>query len=174
MTAFRASSRHMPSPPAAPDADTAVAPVPIAQLPPSRPVVDELLRTTFPADPSWGTAVRRLVVERLAALLPHPERLDDAATATGELFANAVRHASRGPDDTVTVAIECTEHTLRVLVADRSPVPPRPRPADEVAESGRGLAIVSALTDGWGTAPPEPGAPGKRVWFAIGRRGAAP
>ncbi|MFG2793186.1 ATP-binding protein [Streptomyces sp. NPDC048419] len=174
MTAFRASSRHTPSPPPAPDENNAVARVPTAPLRPPRPVAGELLRSTFPADPSWGAAVRRLVTERLAALVPHPERLDDAATATGELFANAVRHASRGPGDTVTVAIECTEHTLRVLVADRSPVPPRPRPADEVAESGRGLAIVSALTDGWGTAPPEPGTPGKRVWFAIGRRGATP
>ncbi|MFR0355581.1 ATP-binding protein [Streptomyces sediminimaris] len=160
----------MPSPPPAQDGDTAVTRVPTAQLRPPRPVVGELLRSTFPADPAWATAVRHLVTERLAALMPHPERLDDAATATGELFANAVRHASRGPGDTVTVAVECTEHTLRVFVADRSPEPPRPRPADEAAESGRGLAIVSALADSWGTAPPEPGTPGKRVWFAIGRR----
>ncbi|WP_406440380.1 ATP-binding protein [Streptomyces sp. NBC_01613] len=134
--------------------------------------VNELLRSTFPADPCWAVVVRRTVTERLADLLPHPEQVDDAAMATGELFANAVRHASRGPRDTVAVTIECTERVLRVIVADRSPV--LPRAVDEVAESGRGLAIVAALTDGWGTAPPDPGIPGKKVWFTIGRRGAAP
>jgi len=135
--------------------------------------VNELLRSTFPADASCAGAVRRAVTERLAALLPHPEQIDNAAMATGELFANAVRHAGRGPGDTVTVAVECTAHSLRVIVADGSPVPPRARTTDEATESGRGLAIVSALTDGWGTAPPEPGTAGKRVWFTMKRQGAA-
>ncbi|MCX4885593.1 ATP-binding protein [Streptomyces sp. NBC_00847] len=183
MTASRAQ-RHAPSPSPAHDEDRTVADLPTGHVllakagaklagtdvPTS---ANEVLRSTFPADPSWAAAVRRTVTERLAELLPHSEQLDDAAMATGELFANAVRHASRGPGDTVAVVIECTEHTLRVVVSDRSPVLPRPRAVDEAAESGRGLAIVSALTDGWGTAPPEPGTPGKRVWFTIKRLGAA-
>jgi anti-sigma regulatory factor (Ser/Thr protein kinase) len=190
------AQRHTPSHPVARDEDgpligrAALQPRPLpsgqAHLSPSgqarplpggqprpRAATTELLRSTYPADPSCAAAVRRAVTERLAALLPHREQLDNAAMATDELFANAVSHASSGPQDTVTVAVECSEHTLRVIVADRSPALPRPRPADEIAESGRGLAIVAALTDDWGTAPPEPGRPGKRVWFTI-RRGATP
>jgi anti-sigma regulatory factor (Ser/Thr protein kinase) len=171
------AQRHSPSLSPAHDRDDPIAREPAGQarsvkaVRAAKAAADELLRSTYPADPSWAAAVRRAVTERLAKLLPHREQLDNAATATGELFANAVRHASSGPGDTVTVAIECTDHALRVIVADRSPVLPRPRPMDEVAESGRGLAIVAALTDDWGTAPPEPGAPGKRVWFTIRRRG---
>jgi len=173
MTASRAQ-RQAPSLSPAHDGDGAIAHVPAGRARLARATVDELLHSTFPADPSFSAAVRRAVTRRLVDLLPHPEQLDDAATATGELFANAVRHASRGPGDTVTVAIECTERVLRVIVADRSPVLPRPRTVDEAAESGRGLAIVAALADSWGTAPPEPGTPGKKVWFTIGRPGAAP
>jgi hypothetical protein len=44
---------------------------------------------------------------------------------------------------------------------------PRPRTPDETAESGRGLAIVSALVDDWGTAPADPHTTGKKVWFTL-------
>ncbi|MFD0319076.1 ATP-binding protein [Streptomyces flavalbus] len=125
------------------------------------------LRSTVPARPAWATAVRRTVIEHLAELRLSPDLLDNAVLMADELFANAVRHASHGPDDTVTLTIDTSERTLRVSVADRSPVPPRSRTASDTAESGRGLAIVSALADDWGVAPPEPGAPGKRVWFTL-------
>lgn len=168
MTAFRAQ-RRAPSSLRVHDGDGTFAPRAAVRARTARPAANELLRWTFPADPSWAAAVRHTVTDRLATVLPHPEQIDNAALATGELFANAVRHAGHGPGDTITVAVECTEHVLRVIVADRSPLPPRPQPTDDCAESGRGLAIVSALTNGWGTAPPEPGSPGKRVWFTMAR-----
>ncbi|WP_018568514.1 ATP-binding protein [Streptomyces sp. PsTaAH-124] len=131
------------------------------------------LRSTVPADPSWASAVRRLVTQHLARLRLTADQCDSAVLATDELFANAVSHASSGPRDTVTLTIERTARTLRVTVADRSPLLPRRRAADAADESGRGLAIVAALADDWGLAPPEPGNRGKRVWFTLCLRGAA-
>ncbi|MGW0825408.1 ATP-binding protein [Streptomyces sp. NPDC002845] len=93
--------------------------------------------------------------------------VDDAVLATGELFANAVRHASTDPADTVAVTLEFCGRELRVTLADSSPVLPLPRVPDAGTESGRGLSIVAALADDWGTAPPEPGDTGKRVWFSL-------
>ncbi|MFF9126876.1 ATP-binding protein [Streptomyces sp. NPDC014889] len=129
------------------------------------------IRSTVPADPSWAAAVRRLVAGQLARLPLSADQRDGAVLATDELFANAVKHARTDPDDTVTVTVEGSAHTLRVTVADSSPVLPRPRPAEATAESGRGLAIVAALADDWGMSPPEPGSPGKRVWFTLRHQG---
>ncbi|MBC2868418.1 ATP-binding protein [Streptomyces mexicanus] len=130
------------------------------------------LRSTVPADPSWASAVRRLVTAHLAGLRLPADQCDSAVLATDELFANAVKHASTDPRDTVTLTVEWSGCTLRVTVADSSPVLPRRRAADAAAESGRGLAIVAAIADDWGMAPPEPGRRGKRVWFTLRGRSA--
>ncbi|MER6983971.1 ATP-binding protein, partial [Streptomyces carpinensis] len=94
------------------------------------------LRTTVPADPSRASAVRRLVTEHLAGLRVPDDQCDSAVLAADELFANAVKHASTDPADTVTLTIEWSAEALRVTVADRSPVLPRGRTADTDAESG--------------------------------------
>ncbi|WP_230396115.1 ATP-binding protein [Streptomyces blattellae] len=125
------------------------------------------LRSTVPAQPSRAADVRRMVTDQLRRLRLSPDHLDNAVLATDELFANAVQHARTGPGDMVTLTIESTEHELRVTLADRSPLLPRLRTADRAEESGRGLAIVAAVSDDWGVAPPEPGSPGKRVWFTL-------
>ncbi|MEU3252350.1 ATP-binding protein [Streptomyces sp. NPDC006997] len=174
MTAFT-TRRHGPSPAPAGVEDGTATGASAQRTPAAEPAAagEEVhLHSTVPARPSWATAVRRTVSEHLADLRLHPELLDNAVLMADELFANAVRHAGHGPDDTVTISIDATEHTLRVSVADGSPVPPRSRSASETAESGRGLAIVSALADDWGVAPPDPGTPGKKVWFALERPGA--
>ncbi len=134
------------------------------------PAPPRVLRSVLAALPSRAGAVRRLVAEQLAYSGLSDERLDDAVVAADELFANAVRHGSAGPGDTVTVTVERTPHEVRVHVADGSAELPRRRCADVGEESGRGLAIVAALTDDWGVAPPEPGGTGKRVWFSLGIR----
>jgi hypothetical protein len=58
-----------------------------------------------------------------------------------------------------------------VTVADRSSALPRPRDPGGAEESGRGLAIVAALTDDWGVALADPGTTGKKVWFTLALRG---
>lgn len=137
-------------------------------IPLSRPL---LFTTTVPAHPSYSSRVRRMVTAHLN-LWRLPALLDDAVLATAELFANAVRHTAGAPQDQVTVTLECSGDELRVTVADPSPLLPEPCTPDADAESGRGLAIVAALADAWGTAAAEPGCRGKKVWFTISAEGA--
>jgi hypothetical protein len=47
-------------------------------------------------------------------------------------------------------------------VADPSPRPPEPKEPDYLAESGRGLHVISALSDRWGSTVPTDA--GKVVW----------
>ncbi|WP_105973118.1 ATP-binding protein [Streptomyces geranii] len=129
----------------------------------SRP---RLFQVAVPACPSCAAWVRRTVAANLTFWqLSH--LLDDAVLATDELFANAVRHTGTSAADSIGVVLEHTEHELRVTLSDPSPLLPRPRTPGTAAESGRGLAIVAALADDWGTAPPDPGTPGKKVWFSL-------
>ncbi|MER5901838.1 ATP-binding protein [Streptomyces mirabilis] len=158
MTASRAHRRG-PSP--SPRHDATV-------LPRTHP---SLVRTTVPAQPTRAAGVRDMVAEHLTPLRLPSECLDNAVLATDELFANAVRHGSPGPRDTITVTLEHIGHELRVTVADRSSALPRPRDPGGAEESGRGLAIVAALTDDWGIAPADPGTTGKKVWFTLALRG---
>ncbi|MEV0224542.1 ATP-binding protein [Streptomyces sp. NPDC050704] len=147
--------------------------VPAAPVTPAAVAVSQprVLRTVVPAEPWRASGVRRMIAERLAPLRLSSEQLDNAVLATDELFTNAVEHGSPDPGDTVTVTVECTAHEVCVTVTDRSPRLPRCRTAGVAEESGRGLAIVAALTDDWGTAPPHPGEVGKRVWFTLEVRG---
>ncbi|WP_221350688.1 ATP-binding protein [Streptomyces beigongshangae] len=180
MTAFRAD-RRPPSPSLAdatdPDAPSVpvwtaesartVAVTPAAPAPPAPANGPRVFRAVVPAQPSRASGVRRMVAGQLAHCPLSEELLDNAVLATDELFANAVRHGSRGPADTVTISVEYTGHGVRVTIADRSTELPRHCTAGTAEESGRGLAIVAVLTDDWGVLPPEPGERGKRVWFSL-------
>lgn len=85
---------------------------------------------------------------------------DDAELALTELVANVVRHV---PGRRCSVLILRRPEGLRVEVADADPRTPHPvHGGDELAEGGRGLLLLEAVTDRWGTAPQ--GA-GKTVWF---------
>ncbi|MFD9411965.1 ATP-binding protein [Streptomyces sp. NPDC059989] len=89
-----------------------------------------------------------------------PELADGAELALTELVANVVRHV---PGRHCTVLILRRPEGLRVEVVDRSPDLPRPsREGDALAEGGRGLLLVEAVTDRWGTLPIPTG---KTVWF---------
>lgn len=146
-------------------------PTPVSSVDPVTHVMPvseaHLLRTTVPAHPSRAAGVRAMLAEHLTHLRLPPECRDNAVLATDELFTNAVKHGSPDRGDIITVTIEYTGRELRVTVADSSPDLPHPRTADGAEESGRGLAIVAALAHDWGTAPPDPGEPGKKVWFAL-------
>jgi serine phosphatase RsbU (regulator of sigma subunit)/PAS domain-containing protein len=99
----------------------------------------------LPEDPQAAGAARRHVRDQLAAW-----RLEELTMTTelvvSELVANVVRHA-RGP------------YRLRLLrsqslvceVFDGSLTTPRPRRASWSDEGGRGLQLIAALCDRWGT-----------------------
>lgn len=77
-----------------------------------------------------------------------------------ELATNAVIHA-RTPFE---VSVGRTEDCVRVSVADANSAAPVLRDATSDDTSGRGLQIVSALADEWGTDLQHDGT---RIWFKV-------
>jgi anti-sigma regulatory factor (Ser/Thr protein kinase) len=94
-------------------------------------------------------------------------RLDNVAnaaeTVASELLTNAVRAtAATAPDALVALYLAYADHRLFILVWDCCPDLPAHREHDADAETGRGLEIIQALADQWGTAVPVSG--GKVTW----------
>jgi anti-sigma regulatory factor (Ser/Thr protein kinase) len=81
-----------------------------------------------------------------------------------ELMTNGIA-AARAIEPISPVRLWLLADTTRILILvwDASPYPPTPAHADEYAESGRGLLLVQALSQRWGSYPtPQMG--GKAVW----------
>jgi anti-sigma regulatory factor (Ser/Thr protein kinase) len=77
--------------------------------------------------------------------------LADAVAVTAELVGNSVRHASPLPGGVVRVAWRLLPGGIEIRVTDGgAPTPPTERQVGSESPDGRGLAIVSALADGWG------------------------
>lgn len=101
-------------------------------------------------------AARATVIEAVGAWgFP---ALGELEIVVSELLTNAIRHA--GTAAVVTCSLD-DAGGVDVAVADSSATAPLPRSADDVATSGRGLAIVEALSDAWGT---QVAGDGKTVW----------
>lgn len=113
---------------------------------------------TVPSVPRSVAEVRRFAVAACGDCAPDVQ--DTVALLVSEVATNALVHGSGN----VQVRVSRTGHTLRVEVSDGSSQAPRPRSADADAEGGRGLALVDALSDSWGT---DFTASGKTVWFQI-------
>lgn len=124
--------------------------------------------------PSRIGQVRRIV----SAHLRHWQLdalVDHAVLGVTELLSNVHRHAQ--PDKRCLVEVELLLDRLTVSVRDHDPRIPEaadPEPLDgldplaayeRLATSGRGLAIVGAVSDSWGVRPC--GADGKVVWFTL-------
>ncbi|MGP3685651.1 ATP-binding protein [Streptomyces sp. IBSNAI002] len=121
--------------------------------------IDGSYRMGFTVGEHSARHMRRILRTYLAAWTM-AELSDDAGLALTELVANVVRHV---PGRRCTVLILRRPGGLRVEVADADPRTPHPvRGGDALAEGGRGLLLVEAVTDRWGT---QPQAPGKTVWF---------
>ncbi|MBM7168011.1 ATP-binding protein [Streptomyces sp. G44] len=95
------------------------------------------------------------------------ELTEAAELALTELVANVVRHV---PGRRCAVLMLRRPHGLRVEVADGYAALPREPEANVLAESGRGLLIVAAVTDRWGVVPERDG--GKTAWFECDAKGA--
>jgi PAS domain S-box-containing protein len=117
-------------------------------------------RRTFPPEPSSAREARQL----LHGLLARTDRLrwaDAAELALSELATNAVLHAHTSFE----VSVRVGEDGLCVQVRDDSCLLPEQRSYEQVATTGRGLALVSLLTDQCGVH--SLGEQGKVVWFTI-------
>ncbi len=85
----------------------------------------------------------------------------DAVLVASELTENMIRHARSDG----WLCLKLRGNLLTVAVADADSRPPRLRPLDERRDGGRGLVLVAALSQAWGTAPRFPG--GKVVWAVL-------
>jgi len=89
---------------------------------------------------------------------------EDATLVVSELVTNALRHGVAGEGEDGTEGIElllCRRAGLiACAVIDPGANPPRLMPPDHVAETGRGLHVVEALSAAWG-------------WVSLGRQGKA-
>ena len=113
-------------------------PSPIS-VPTARHLVDDLLR-------SWH--------------VPHDRY--DAALLVTELVANVVDHSASTTNFTLELTV--SEGRLRISVADGSSIQPIVRELSQDRPRGRGMFMVQAIADCWGS---EEHHGGKRVWFEL-------
>ncbi|MCF1592516.1 SpoIIE family protein phosphatase [Streptomyces muensis] len=116
---------------------------------------DQIVSWALPEDPRAAGEARAHVREQLSAW-----KLDDLAMSTellaSELVGNVVRHA-KGPIQLRLLR----SANLICEVSDGSLTTPRIRRASETDEGGRGLQLVAALSQRWGTRYT---ATGKSIW----------
>lgn len=123
-------------------------------------------RVSLPGDPKSAGMARQFLRRMLLAW--QVDALETTASLVlNELITNAVLHAGTRID----VRVSFGARTLRLEVGDGSTRQPRLRHFDLDATTGRGLALVAALSRAWGVAP----APdGKVVWCELAYDGAMP
>ncbi|MEU1800605.1 ATP-binding protein [Streptomyces sp. NPDC019937] len=120
----------------------------------------------LPRVPESAEVARRLVRAALAAW-GQEELIEDAALVVTELVSNAVRHA---PLSVIRVIVtRPTDTLIRVGVVDRAHSVPLLRTDSNGDDTrGRGLLLVEAYTDQWGT---EVYPWGKQVWGELKCKG---
>lgn len=108
----------------------------------------------FQAEESTIRLVRRFVGDSLSG----DPAVADVVLAASELATNVIRHA----ETTFTVQISKGVDRIRLEVSDGSSIVPA---VEELAGPGRGLRVISGLSDRWGVEASENG---KTVWAEFG------
>jgi hypothetical protein len=90
----------------------------------------------------------------------HPSRLADAQLVASELINNAVAHAGRP----LRFALRLQDDAIVITVDDLTQVAPVKRTPDPNRSGGRGLHIIEALSEAWGS---ERRPWGKQVWAVV-------
>lgn len=115
----------------------------------------------LPCEPASASAARRFATTTLHAW--GSEDVDEVvALLLTEVVTNALLHAG----SPVEVCVTQKAAVVRVEVSDQSMSIPSARGYSDQATTGRGLALVEALSSGWGVEPATAG--GKVVWFEVG------
>jgi len=118
------------------------------------------LRRVFPGQLRQVAHVRRFVARALAGC----PAVDSAVLLASELAANALAHtASSGGAFEVIVWRGAAAACIAVLDSGSAGAP-APASADVSSESGRGLRLVSLLSDRWGH---EGSTAGRATWFLL-------
>ncbi|MFF9436379.1 ATP-binding protein [Streptomyces sp. NPDC014735] len=90
-----------------------------------------------------------------------PDRAEDIRLCVSELVTNALVHGTTSGRGFL-VKLDVDEEVVRLEVHDSRRQHPQTRQAAATDTSGRGLALVDALSDGWGVQDRTPF--GKIVW----------
>jgi anti-sigma regulatory factor (Ser/Thr protein kinase) len=106
-----------------------------------------------------SVAAVRAAVRELTARYDHGF-VEAAVLLTDELVTNALVHGGGW----YAVEMELDPTSMRVTVSDHSKSAPRLFGASAIRDHGRGVAIVHALAQRWGTTVT---ADGKQVWFEL-------
>ena len=85
---------------------------------------------------------------------------EDAELVISELVTNCLRAEAH----TFSIAIEAHHSRVTLCTIDDAPGVPAPRSARPTDDTGRGLAIVEALSNQWGV---RPGPHSKTVWADV-------
>jgi anti-sigma regulatory factor (Ser/Thr protein kinase) len=144
--------------PHGPDDDVAIL---VARVDPD--FTQESLSRRLEDDEITVAGARHLVTSYLEERGLPPLLVWDAALVTSELVTNAVLHG-RPPFD---LRLRFEDQTVLIEVRDHAPYQPRKQRPDETDEHGRGLQIVAALAERWGTRATEHG---KAVWCVLSAR----
>jgi anti-sigma regulatory factor (Ser/Thr protein kinase) len=116
----------------------------------------------LPAEATSPGEARRWARTVLSGWEVAPDTVDAVQLGLSELVTNAVLHARTG----VRVELDAGQTRLLVLVSDAGTHGiPEARPAEPTDNRGRGLSVVEAIADGWGS---EQTSHGLTVWFEVG------
>jgi hypothetical protein len=101
------------------------------------------------------------------------DRREDIALVVSELLTNALQHALPGPGAPrprrpLRLGLLQQGPFVLCAVADPSHQPPVPKEPSYLAQTGRGLHLISALADTWGYTTPS--GTGKVVWAVFSAR----
>ena len=116
----------------------------------------------LPAELRSAGEARKLVRRALDGWTDE-ERVEDIVLCVSELVTNAVIHAESGP----RVMVHVRPAVIHVEISDDSETHPVVRGAGPQETSGRGMSILSAYSDRWGSLRRSGG--GKTVWFEVAR-----
>ena len=105
------------------------------------------------------SAARHFVADRLSEWRV-PAAVDSAVLVVSELSTNAVIHAQTS----FSVHVSWNGEVVLVQVTDGSPAPPAINRTESGTPGGRGLVVVDAVAEQWGSIPlPH----GKTVWATL-------
>ena len=118
-----------------------------------------MLRATFPDDVRSAQAARSFVREQVVGCAE--STIEAVVLVVSELVTNAVLHARSA----VSVEVRrCSRGGVHVEVSDSSRSMPVRTPPSDTALSGRGVALVEAVSTRWGV---RSRTRGKTVWFEV-------